>query len=210
MADQTKAKNSWWQMLLIYPTLLIAVITAAPDWMDSIQAWRQDIDKDKFPRAQKQNEFILSGLAQQMPCLSAPQMFHINPDGLQIDATMCKTGDIVFRTYNPAKAEAERVAMNVIFVEDVLGEPVDRRRAALGFGAAYASEIEEFFNVRTPATFGTKTAQSLEIVVCQEVQSDNRTVKRHVKRGNQCFDEFWDTLTGSISGRQEVACRTSC
>jgi hypothetical protein len=211
--ETEKPKQTFWQMILLYPALALALISAAPEWIKSINAWRNDVTKAQLERGMKQQEFVMSGVTKQLPCLFADQLFHTNPDGLQIDATICDTGDIVLKVVKPAFPENIN-NMSVIFIDDVING--DTMTAGLGaFGAAYAAPmIEELrskprFTRSVPKTANIELAQTLEVLICQKPM-DSRYVLRHVRVGNTCYDEKWDTLTGNISQRTETECRSSC
>jgi hypothetical protein len=206
-------KQSFWQMILLYPALALALISAAPEWIKSINAWRNDVTKTQLERGIKQQQFVMAGVTKQLPCLFADQLFHTNPDGLQIDATICDTGDIVLKVVKPAFPENIN-NMSVIFIDDVVSG--NTLSAGIGaFGAANAAPlIEELrskprFTQSIPKAANIELAQTLEVLICQK-PIDSRFVLRHVRVGNECFDEKWDTLTGNISQRVETKCRSSC
>jgi hypothetical protein len=217
MATESKntgeKKQTFWQMIFLYPALALALISAAPEWIKSINAWRNDVTKAQLERGMKQQQFVMAGVVNQLPCLSADQLFHTNPDGLQIDATMCETGDIVLKVVKPA-FPTNINNMSVIFIDDVVnGNTLSA--AITAFGAANATPFigelpaKPRFTQNLPKTANIELAQTLEVLICQKPM-DTRYVLRHVRVGNSCFDEKWDTLTGNISDRVKTQCRKTC
>ena len=52
--------KSWWQWILVYPALALALITALPDWLERIEAWQVNIEKDKLAEAMSAADASLS------------------------------------------------------------------------------------------------------------------------------------------------------
>jgi hypothetical protein len=183
----------WWQWVILYPTLAISIISAAPQWVDKAQAAFNGVKDRGWEEAKQQQEAWRSNLT----CSAAPFDWYSTPENLKVDATICNSGDIFVRVQTPKQGN---------FYQWVLLKSIvkDEKTASLPFvSSAYASDT-------TWRTEGSYQVAQAANVVCQAFQPDGRTLKRHVSTPQGCFDEYVDTYTGQVTRREQVQCRTTC
>ncbi|MGE0668774.1 MAG: hypothetical protein AB7O49_19630 [Sphingomonadales bacterium] len=187
----------WWQWVIIYPTLAISILSAAPQWVDKGQALFNGVEDRGWEEAKQQQEAWRSNLT----CSAAPFDWYSTAENLKVDATICNSGDIFVRVSTPSQGNFYRWVLLKSIVKD-------KETAAL------PSLIPKAFAgpATTGLTEGRYTVASAEAatVICQAFLPDGRTLKRHVSTAAGCFDEYVDTYTGQVTRREQVECRTSC
>lgn len=213
MSGEKKSKGgespkSWWQWILVYPALALALITAMPDWLERIEAWQVNIEKDKLAEAKRLDTFIRQNVA----CLAAPFEWVDAPDSVRVDATICDSGDLLLRVEAPDSMPF----LHPVRIKDIvdaqtasLSSPLDAIAASF---AAHAATRPIDLPASRPAAgseAAIQLAQTVAVVVCQKFV-DDRTLLRHVRVGSQCYDERVDTLTGKIVAKDATRCRTTC
>lgn len=200
--------KSWWQWVLIYPALALSVLTALPDWVERIEAWRVNIEKDQLAEATRRQAFFEAN----MSCLAAPFDWVERPDAVRVDATICDSGDLLLRVEAPgsqAFLHPVRIGDLVTRQTASLGNPLDM--IADSFAAHAATQPMDLPQSKPQrgSDAAVQLAQSVAVVVCQKF-IDDRTLLRHIRVGSQCFDERVDTLTGQIVAKDETGCRSTC
>lgn len=186
-------KTNWVTTLLMYPALALALISAVPDWMEKYKAWSVDIEQSKLADALEQNRIWRQNLG----CASAPpKFFRSNRDELEVDATICKSGDLFIQYKRDNQDLIYRWVVAESFLES---KEITLFNRVFDVSSAYAATYQPLAVV----------SQNSPRVICQKF-IDDRIVLRHIKANNACYDEYVDTLTGRITKRNSVQCRSSC
>jgi hypothetical protein len=204
----------WWHWLLIYPTLAISILTAAPQWFDRIQAVANDVHDRSNREAEEQSALF----AKNLDCTTAPFAWYLNPNNVNLDATICETGDIYVRASAPGRASR----YYFVAVDKILGDkPAAAKVAAAGGTAQFtAAPIDPDLVIRVqdkaPMQSQVRSSSAYRVqqpilteVICTKF-IDKRMVLRHLRTPNACFDEWVDTLNGRTQKRAQVACRKTC
>lgn len=194
----------WWQWILLYPTLGISLLTAAPQWVDQARAAVQGINQASARDAEKQSMLWRRNLS----CAAAPFAWYSNPSNVRVDATICDSGDIFVRAATPANGQF----FKWIAIEDVVQAPAEAgnpiipaaHAARLDLGAM-AGSVER----KRGAARGAQYAQSQAMVICQRF-IDQRMLVRRVQTPQGCFDEIVDTFNGQVVRRNQVPCAPQC
>lgn len=195
-ADGAKGgPTKWWQWVIIYPTLAISILSAAPQWVDKGQALFNGVKDRGWEEAKQQQDAWRAN----MTCSAAPFDWYSTPENLKVDATICNSGDIFVRVATPRQGNFYQwVLLNQIVKEkETAALPSLISRAHAGGDVSWRPEGSE------------RVAQNAQ-VICQAFMPDGRTLKRHVNAGGVCFDEFVDTYSGQVTRRDQVPCRTTC
>lgn len=97
-ADQEQPPRTWWQWVILYPALFLAIITAVPQWVQMASNWQSDIPLEEIAAAKDQSALFKKNLT----CAAAPlDSFYTNPDNVKVDATVCASGDVFVRMISP-------------------------------------------------------------------------------------------------------------
>lgn len=206
----------WWHWLLIYPTLGVSILTAAPQWIDKVQALRNDIRDRDYREAEEQRTLY----AKNLTCTTAPFDWFLNPDNVNLDATICESGDIYVR----ASAPGRPAAVYFVPLQRVLGKPEAAQTKVAqaargdvvltaGQGRTDLSIVDGAFELAQKAPINPRMQQQMVVtteVVCTKF-IDKRMVLRHLRTPSQvCFDEVVDSYNGTTQKRTQVACRKTC
>ena len=89
--------TKWWQWIIMYPALAVALVSAVPNWVDSYTAWQQGINLEQLPSAMEQNTFWKANLE----CMTAPCEWVAKPSNVKVDGTICPSGNIMIRISTP-------------------------------------------------------------------------------------------------------------
>lgn len=199
-ATKDHAPSRWWQWFLIYPALGISLVSAAPQWIDKIRATIEGVRGDSLQAAIKQNDLWKKNIT----CLSAPGAWFEGPNDVQIDATICNSGDIFVQAMAPGRVAPQ---MHWVAVEDVLKDTPQRGNPLVpAANAATPSLVPQ----AEPRSFsGALIHRAQFAVLCQKF-IDGRHIKRRVQTPQGCFDEIIDTYNGAVVQRNPAPCTPQC
>ena len=93
-----KKPNTWWQWLLLYPTLLIALVGAIPTYWEMFESKQFGVNFGESASAKQQHSLWEKNIT----CLQAPEDWYVNDYNIRVDATICKSGDILIMAEDPA------------------------------------------------------------------------------------------------------------
>ncbi|MEO0912704.1 MAG: hypothetical protein AAFY59_06925 [Pseudomonadota bacterium] len=201
--SEKSGPKTWWQWLLVYPTLVVAVISAAPLWKDLAFAFWYDTDVAQTDLYRKQAEFWST----HQECTASSFQWVENPEKVKVDATICGNGNIFVRIRTPDN----RTVSQGIYIDDL----IKAAEAASGisdlpqfWGAAYAAAPGEAAGAPRETPW-PRVAQNAQ-VECQSPASDGRHVVRRIRVADECFDETVDTFTGVVTETIPVNCAEPC
>jgi hypothetical protein len=189
--------RQWWQWLLLYPTLGIALLTAVPEWMKLAEAWKSNISADQLSQAEKQKELWEKNLK----CTTTPMQFFENTNKVKVDATVCESGDVFVRVFAPGDK-------NAYYWVDVDGLLQTASYPGL-ISSAQAASLPNSAQAASFPNIVKVQASQTSFVMCQRFV-DNRNLLRVLNVEGQCFDEVVDTYTGQVTSRNPSTCRDSC
>lgn len=192
-------RTSWQSVRdhLFYPVLVAAVIGASPAISNLGWQVANDTYQVTWKEARQQHRFF----ERNGDCLQAPEIWVEVAEGTALDGTICeKTGDVLLRIQ-----EGERKRLKGFLSEDFMRS---RSAASLlpGLASAAAASTAE---MPSSGPFTPIPAQQLAITLCQTWE-DDRYFIRHVRVGNACYDERYDSFTGERLSQRPVSCRGSC
>lgn len=196
--DGEDKPKSFLQMMIVYPTLFVAVLTAAPQWVDRISALVTGItDEDR-----QASELF----TRNMSCMRQDFEYQTIED-LQVNATVCPSGVVMIRAFRGAEYRDSN--LRIQFVDaNALASRTEASLAPL-FMAAVASEGPQVPQSRPEPTAELLLAQSTVEVMCVQ-PSDERYLVQQVRVEGVCYDETIDTFTGALVDRREVPCVSTC
>src|SRR3569623_462651 len=89
-ASTAGRKRPWWEVAFIYPTLLVTLMTSAPVWADKVMSIVNNVQGRDYVEAKAQQALF----AKNLDCTTAPFDWYINPSNVNLDATICQSGDV--------------------------------------------------------------------------------------------------------------------
>jgi hypothetical protein len=207
--------RSWWQWFLLYPTAAVALFSAAPSWLDRALAVWHGAESGSYAAAERQ----IALWSKNATCSQTPYAWYRNPRHVQVDATICDSGDVLVR----AQAPGGEVHFQWIEVEPIVGGQAGGGQAGGGLSLipqlipqAHAATISSPFGPASlappegaPGARLFRAYYQSATIVCQR-QLDGRRLLRHVRTPGGCFDEVIDMLNGVVVQRTPVPCRGGC
>lgn len=206
-ASEKEAKESprtpqrWWQWVLVYPALAIAMLTAAPQWIDKFRVFSEGIKRASVADAEKQTMLWKRNLS----CSASPFSWYNNPNNIKIDATICDSGDIFVRAITPTNAQF----FKWLPLEDVVQMSTPAEKGVIP--SANAASRSEALAAASAASAKPpfQLAQAQANVLCQKF-IDDRHILRRVQTPEGCFDEVIDTYNGQVVKRNPAPCTPQC
>ncbi|CAM5783920.1 hypothetical protein [Rhizobacter fulvus] len=184
-------KQPWWQVMVVYPTLAVTLVTAIPTYAEKFEAWRKGLERQELTAAKERNRLITKN----MDCMLAPIDWVNTANKTRVDATICyNTGDILVRL----NWGADQQFMDVVSNDRIRAAAESEKRASLFLSSAYAASGEQQ---------GFPNAQ--EQVICQRWLSDGHLLQR-IQTTHGCFDQVLNTYRGVIQSRQPAPCSPQC
>ena len=182
-AVSARTAATWWQWMLLYPSLVATLLSAVPTWLDHIQAANMGVKTRDLAQATEQNRLWEANLA----CTRAQEIQRIRTThDMEVGAQVCPSGDVLVQLRRPS---ADQTIYRWVSARTL------EQEASLLFhpAAAYASPGE------------TLVAQLPQSVVDQRWLRDG-VLKQRVRQGSGCVDLVINTYTGSVQSQAPVAC----
>ncbi len=188
-SDATVIPRKWWQWFLLYPALLISVFASIPTYIEAFQSAKIGVDFGESTNAQKQADLWKKNLS----CLDAPLDPLTTPNNTKVDATICKTGDVLVKIFTVSKGEFYQW----VGVDDVVAE------TSFNTGLISSAYAEDYSGSRI-------NLDSDGGVLCQKYQDSGRLLRRVSVPGKGCFDEIVNTYTGRVESKRPASCNSQC
>lgn len=198
---KARSRRKLFEWGVVFPILLGSLLTAGPQWIDSVRAMMQGINSGTVKQAKEQSALWRKNLA----CAAAPYSWFNSPGDIKVDATICDSGDIFVRASTPGNQQYFKwlPLADVVQADSGSGDGLIPQAQALSLTTrASAAPM-------SPAPVAVKLAQPVANVVCQKFLDDRRLLRR-VRTPQGCFDEVIDTFNGQIVSRKAVPCNPQC
>ena len=90
--------RAWWQWVLLYPTLIVSLLTAIPAWIDKYQAYKLGINSKALAAANEQNQLWQANLE----CTKSQEFQRVtNQHKIEVGAHLCPSGDLLVFIRHP-------------------------------------------------------------------------------------------------------------
>lgn len=195
MTKNIQFPTKWWQWFLVYPTVLTAFFAAIPTVAEVFQSKNLGVDFGESKEAIRQNQLWKKN----MSCAQTPYDWLKTSTNTLVDATICKTGDVLVRIKTPTIETYEWVAI----------DKYHSNKSSLGFlQNAIAVEPLNHTNI-APTNINIEIARSFTIL-CQKWISSSRILRRISTPNDGCYDEIVNTYTGKVERRRSAPCNSRC
>lgn len=173
----------WWQWFLIYPAFAIALIGAVPTYFELYQSHQKDVAFGDSKRAVLRNELWKKNLE----CSSAPMDPLITESNIKVDATICRSGDVLIRVVAPGDEKLfEWVSIENLFPKRIASFSLISR--------AYAQSDTPMNEMSSP------------VVLCQRWLNNSLLLRRVSYGVNNCVDETINTYSGQVVSTRPAPC----
>ena len=193
-AGGRKDPNKWWQWVLVYPGLVIAIMSSVPTWLEFADSRSMGVPFGRSSYAEQQHDLW----EKNADCFrSAVFTEMINPRMAEIGSMVCESGDILLRGQLPGSDDAQ---YKWISWTDL----VEEQAALVDFFATTAAAAE-----RQGERLLAKEDSSPEKILCQRSRKHGRLLQR-IQTPDGCFDEVINTYNGKVVDREPAPCSPDC
>ncbi|CAM3319536.1 hypothetical protein POHY109586_01435 [Polaromonas hydrogenivorans] len=201
-APQHPTPKAWWQWTLLYPTLIVAILGAIPTLLELIKSSQVGVPFGQSAQALEQEDLW----AKNLRCTEAPLDGLVNPVNVYVDATICRSGDVLVRfmgtkddqksyRWVPVERFEKKVSVNSWLPVAMAGEPLfpmpRRRESVICQWQADSGKVIRKIRVDEPTRPGTSGGSTQP-------------------KNEQCFEETVRTSTGDVVNRSSVLCTSPC
>ena len=167
------------------PCICNSILGAVPTYIELYRSNSKNVPFGESKKAALRNELWRKN----MRCTAlAPIDPLITDFNVEVDATICPSGDVLVRIFGPQNFQAfEWVSVDKFFAKDYASISI--------ISEATASETNE----------SNLIAQAYPFVICQR-WLDQVMLIRRVQVGFACYDEVINTYTGLINRRTPAPC----
>jgi len=182
-APAARTAATWWQWMLLYPSLVATLLSAVPTWLDHIQAANLGVKTSDLAQAKEQKRLWETNLA----CTRVQEIQRIRTSrDTEVGAQVCPSGDVLVQLRRPS---ADQTIYRWVSARTL------EQEASLLFHPAIANA--------SPGE--TVVAQLPQSVVDQRWLQEGM-LKQRVLQGGGCVDLVINTYTGSVQSQVAVAC----
>ena len=192
----------WWQLLLVYPSLGIALVSATPVLADKAMALYHGTNTSTYSEANSAARHV----GEESGLLGEPVRLVQQPGQRQGRRFDLPLGDIFVRVMTPDQKS---------FYHWLPLDEIVRPDGAPGGGlvpaakAAIANYSPAPARLRAGGRSEIRLAQLSARVICQHMV-DGRILVRRIQTPQGCFDEYVDTLNGAVVRRNPAPCTPQC
>jgi hypothetical protein len=222
-ANEAPAPRAWWQWLLMYPALALGMLSGLPTVAELVESYRLGVPFGESRQAMMENKLWRENTS----CASAPFSGLVNPFNFEVDAVVCRSGNVLVRVRPP---DANRPTIYRWVPLDSLGPtrtadaaptgatPADAAIARLLAGllpAAAAAEPEgrgadgADDRDRDRALIVAQAGPGVQ-VICQRWLRPGMLLRRVAGGARGCFDETVNTYTGRVERVAPAPCVAQC
>lgn len=184
---------TWWQWLLVYPTIIISVIGAIPTFVELYKSWNRDTPFGMSRIASEENRLWKKNFE----CSKGEFLSVKNDFNIEVGSIICRSGDVLLRIQAPGQQSIYRwVGLDSLTSEKMaLGNLFISSAHAGGAGGDLSPIL---------------LAQTNSTVLCQRWINSWKLLRRITVQGQGCFDEIVNTYNGRIEQRNSVPCNQQC
>jgi hypothetical protein len=180
------APTKWWQWMLLYPALVTSIIAAIPTYLEFGRSQWLGVPFGQYRSAVRENQLWKENI----DCAAAPFDGLANKHNVQVDAVVCKSGNVLVRVKSPEGSTAYHwVPLET--VTSLTRNTFDFLPDANAQSLAPAEQV----------------AQGNVHVICQWWVG-NGQIRRRVRdlNTNRCFDEVVNTYNGIVLSSTPAPC----
>jgi hypothetical protein len=187
-----KKSLTWWQWILMYPTLLVAISGSIPTLINVFYSIKLDVPVDEVQIAREQNKLWTKNFE----CARTSPIYwsEVDERGIKIGVTVCPSKDVLVAVNGKIQPSYRWIGFNTF--------DQTQQIANLFMPAAIASEL--------PSPIHLVQSNEKHIVLCQKKLSNTRILRRIKKQDGQCFDQTIDTATGKVIKEVSAQCNSDC
>ena len=178
----------WWELALVYPTLIVAIISAVPTYVELIGSTVIGVPFGNYKTAIRENQLW----QENSECAAAPFDGLATAQKVEVDAVICATGHVLVRI-KPPGAKLPKYKWVPLEIPHSQGAGV--------VTTAFAGDLLPKLQL----------AQANFMVICQRFVGNGVLRRRvHDRAANRCFDETVNTFNGQVMSVTPAPCNPQC
>lgn len=185
--------SAWWQWLLVYPTVIIALVSAIPTFVELYKSWNRDIPFGMSRTASEENKLWKKNFE----CSKGEFLSVKNDFNIEVGTIICRSGDVLLRIQAPG----QQLIYRWVGLDSLTSEKI-----ALGDWLIHPAHAASADVDLHPILL----AQANSNVLCQRWINSWKLLRRVTVQGQGCFDEIVNTYNGRIEQRNSVSCNQKC
>ena len=188
--------RKWWQWLLLYPGLLIALLGAVPTYMELVKSYRLGVPFGQSFDAQEQNRLW----QENFQCIqNATFSIITNKHNVEIGSAVCASGDVLLQGKRPESNQQQFrwVSWRKVAPSEALGK--GSNAFLRFFSTAQATETERLILAQARPTS----------VLCQRWIGYGQLLQR-IATPMGCFDQVINTFNGWVIRSSPAPCNPYC
>ena len=187
-----KKTLTWWQWILMYPTLMIAMLGSIPTVVNIFYSIKLDVPLDEVQIAKEQIKLWNRNF--ECARTSPTHWSKVDENGVKLGVIVCPSKDVLVSVNGNIQASYRWIGYHTF-------DPT-QPSANLLMPAAVAAEV--------PTQMSVGQNHQEHTVICQKKLSGNRILRRIKKQDGRCFDQTIDTATGKVIKEVLVKCDSDC
>jgi hypothetical protein len=192
ISSSEKKSLTWWQWMLMYPTLIIALLGSLPTAINIFESIKLDVPLDEVDIAKKQVKLWNKNF--ECARTSPTHWSNVDENGVKVGVIICPSKDVLVSVNGNIQASYRWIEYNTF-------EPT-QPAANFFMSAAVAAEI--------PPQIQVAQNNKEDTLLCQEKQSDYRILRRIKNQDGACFDQTINLATGKVIKEVLVQCDSEC
>ena len=185
--NTARKPHTWWQWMLLYPALIITLISSVPTYFELFWSFKLDVPYGQSDLAKQQSHLW----GKNFSCTKAETNWIRTENNYEIDATICDSGDILVWVRGPrGEPRATWVPVDGL---------IKNSKLAFFVSSAYADKRDT--NARIDQSGGA--------VICQRFIGEGRLLRR-IRTSSGCFDQVINTYTGQVIQQGSAPCNPNC
>jgi len=201
---------AWWQWMIMYPTLVVSLVGAVPQYKDWITALHLGVPPGSVAQAEEQRRLW----ERNFECARKEEPKTVTtPSNIKVVVTPCPSGDVLVEVNTPDSGKNIRwIALNTFLREASLAPGIRKAFAAEGHLGAYNQGGSTAERRKAAGDFPRQAvfAQASSGVVCQKRLSNGHIIRRIRLEGGGCLDEVINPYTGQVVDSRPAPCNPSC
>jgi len=187
--DAKSPRESFFKLILLYPTLAIAAVGAIPQYLQVFKAAKLEVPVSAVNAAEREHDLWVKNF----DCKGDEDLPETSlADNTRVGARVCPSGDVLVKV----KRVTGKPSYRWVPLEEAQSKD-SKLTTLIGISSAVAAEN---------ADTRIRLAQA-----CQHWVDQSRGILvRRVREGSQCYDETVNTFTGQVINRKSVQCDASC
>lgn len=181
---QAVRRLKWWQLLIIYPTIATSFAAAIPTVIEIYRSNKYGVEFGESAQAREREKLFLKN----MTCTVEPFQWYRAANNVEVDATICTSGDVLVRLRSPFNT----FAYDWVSVERLVPKPVALLESLSPLGSAHAAA-------------GDIEVAQMGRLICQFNPAPGTVVFRYASPAG-CYDDVVNTYTGQVMSRRGAPC----